>query len=659
MCFERENMATLGVVTQDLHSTPRRARPPTPTGVAVRVVPGAVGRFVAAVFDMAEISDIIGRNVICNTDQDSLRNLYNLRCSMRATRHTGKEVRKLVERIEMYLSLVPPVLKPEINVNMGRVKRSLMTLIQQKQWVRMIINWNKYIMSGEVIVSTIMGLYVQPHTRYARQYAALMQGNHSFAQCVENANNVPQSRHNLHVIASMLNAGIFNVIAQSMCKHDRNCALVSPCILLLDSFSACMEKVSVKFDLHLKILHGIINESIAMNSEYDEQENWFEILIDTQIALYPVALVATDEEDAMDRLHDELYSDLDEIRQQIQDAMLVLRGTGLKGAVMDTGQMAQLMISDALCDLSVCRTVDLLAAVVSEVIKWLVQCVAQKVHGNHNLQKLALTFLTRAMRMNTNARQNLLESGIVSLVVTGISINNHCATNVLIGLIDEEDDEEACDCTRVQFAYYLLIYEMLSTENVDDCVSQFSEAGALDHVIRTLELAADSRSVFAFEFPGTARNDKYSPAIPELGVSSYQTRFDHRIPICNIAELATVVLSKMCTHNEFSDSTAVYNANMHSFRSHNASFELLRMGLLAFTNTQDPLDMRSCDCETRENDLCELLHMLFFFRLNEAQKYLVKTMLLTYVQETAHRFLNRTRQNVLSYISQFDFQPTL
>ena len=129
-------MATLSVVTQDLHSTPRRARPPTPTGVAVRLVAGAVGGFVAAVFDMAEISDIIGRNVIRNADQDSLRNLYNLRCSMHATRNTGKEV---VERIELYLSL-EPVLESEINGNMCRVKRSLMTLIQQKQWVRMIIN---------------------------------------------------------------------------------------------------------------------------------------------------------------------------------------------------------------------------------------------------------------------------------------------------------------------------------------------------------------------------------------------------------------------------------------------------------------------------------------------------------------------------------------
>ena len=172
-------------------------------------------------------------------------------------------------------------------------------------------------------------------------------------------------------------------------------------------------------------------------------------------------------------------------------------------------------------------------------------------------------------------RAGLIECGIVPFVVSRIAFNNHKAKLIRK---HELDAQVPCVYTPCQFAYYSLIYEIMTETDNDVMVAALSKAGAITVILDTLNEASSINSPFEFEFADKERKDTYY-----VGHLNCYKALENGVTVHNISELAFVVMSKMCIPNPFTIDSRCYQKNMAYFHK-NSEDDLLKMGLLSFTN---------------------------------------------------------------------------
>jgi len=221
-------------------------------------------------------------------------------------------------------------------------------------------------------------------------------------------------------------------------------------------------------------------------------------------------------------------------------------------------------------------------------------------HGRKQIR--ALVFLQTMLNTNKKMRAGLIECGIVPFVVSQIAFNNCKA--MLIRKRDL-DAQVPCAYTPCQFAYYSLICEFMMKTDNDVIVAALSKAVSITVVLNSLKEACMKNSPFEFEFAGKDRKDIYY-----LGHMNCYKAMENGVPVHNIEELAFIVLSKMCLPNQFTIDSRYYKKNMAYFQQH-GGFDLLKMGLLSFTNIKQSANAQhnSMSDEDHEERLSNLSNL--------------------------------------------------
>jgi len=465
-------------------------------------------------------------------------------------------------------------LKKNVRLSKAYLSGNIIDLIANESWRLVLVKWKRFMINPEVTKSTLNAL--------SSRHSPV-----SFVQLVLSRFHERTVDGQIARIAKMIDLGLFDLVEEAMRKHYQNHTVVMASIVFLLDWFLMMNRVHKEYMWYLKIVGGIVKE-IKDESNGTFNGGWFMDLVEIE-----TGEDLTDDPEHNDRLYEPYFKARDRVDFFVEKYQEEFDEIDVKDS-----EKAQKYMDQCTKNGMVYRTVDL-RPIVNQVMQWLCTITREEIPDKGPKQIRALALLQTALKTNNKMRAGLIECGIVPFVVSQIEFNNHKA---MLIRKRELDAQVPCAYTPCQFAYYSLLYELLMKTDNDVLVSALSKARAVKVILDTLNEASMMNSPFSFEFAGKERKDVYHVD----HMNCYKT-MKNGVPVHNISELAFVVMSKMCIPNLFTIDSRCYEENMAYFRKH-SDFDLLRMGLLSFTNIEQSANAQHNSISDDDHDerLCNL-----------------------------------------------------
>jgi len=517
----------------------------------------------------------LNENIIMK--QDTMQQLHTLLCSMKSIKQLPEDksafskIKEKVQFSKLYTSTQTDINIPWLNI---------VDLIRQEKWIHILGKWKEYMINPDVTMSTLNALSNRHH----------FSNNISFVPLILSRLHTWTVADQVAIIANIINHGMLDLVEEAMRKHYQNHTVVMASIAFLLDWFLMINRVDKECIWQLKIVGGIVDE-IEIEDNGGSNQDWYINLVENE-----TGEELTEDPAENDTFFEPYFKIRDTVDDFVDEYQEDLDDSPVKNSVKAQDYMDQCTKNGM-----VYRTVDL-RPIVHQVMQWLRTITQQQLPDHGRKQIRALAFLQTALNTNNKMRAGLIECGIVPFVVSQIEFNNR--KSMLIRTRDLVA-QVPCEYTPCLFAYYSLIYEFMTKTDNDVIVAALSEANAITVILDTLKEASMNNSPFEFEFAGTQRKDIYY-----LGHLNCYKTMENGVPVHNISELAFVVLSKMCIPNRFTIDSRYYKKNMAYFQQH-GGFDLLKMGLLSFTNIEQSANAQhnSMSDESHEERLSNLSNL--------------------------------------------------
>ena len=398
-------------------------------------------------------------------------------------------------------------------------------LLRNRDWKQLMAMCVKYRMNAQVVHSTldvftlefgIFGIFEEYQTdnlKYATRSKTPLTAYENLQACVD-----------------LMEGGFFNFVAGIMEAYDRDVVVTQKCVRVLYCMSTVMEYSLYNITPYMHIVLILRKQGIGTPTGETYAE-YRQLMIWCLNQERPPSTMPTSGS-----------------RELLYNMILKIRNL-FPGDPDDLPLHAVAAVCDKIVDgsmenFSKMRGMQegVIGQAIGATVRWLRMSLQSAQRTHHEHQILALRFLYQLQHENTKEYTRIMfKHDIVEVLVMGIANNNARAQALLNGQV-----EDAADIMRNQFAFYDLMFLLFDTElDFTFVVKEFCHHNAFCVVTSTLQLAMHDASIFRFEF-GLERTKSYQNVLPGALVAPYKTRCDGITSTYNIAEMAVVLVCRMC-----------------------------------------------------------------------------------------------------------------